>query len=45
MSWRSGRFSRALEGEFFPGLLMFGSTGAGEYVAFDARIEYGVNAN
>jgi len=30
-------FSRGLSHEFFPSFLMFGSNGAGEYLAFDVR--------
>src|SRR5260370_41579060 len=30
-------FRRGLQDEFFPGFLMFGSNGGGEYIAFDAR--------
>lgn len=31
------RFAGGLNDEFFPGFLMFGTNGAGEYIAFDAR--------
>ncbi len=30
-------FARGLDDEFFPGFLMIGSNGGGEYIAFDVR--------
>ncbi len=37
VEWASEALHRGLEDEFFPGFIIFGSNGGGEYIAFDVR--------